>query len=181
MSKNPPKGMLFFHFLLKDLYYINSPGYKYRLRAFILSLGMIRIRINSESRKLINKRYKASIKAQISRDPADWSVYERLRNVTKELRMAEANYWSASKLNDSRSGSKEFWNVVKLLTGKSAKSKPVGPIMCEQKELVVEDSTTAAPLTFSFQQLGKNLPNLSHRGRLTLILLFIELPLQWVI
>ena len=41
------------------------------------------------------KRCKALIKAQISRDPADWSVYERLRNdVTKELRMAEANYWS---------------------------------------------------------------------------------------
>ena len=108
--------------------------------------------MNSEIRKLINKRYKASIKAQISRDPAYWSVYERLRNVT-ELRMAEANYWSASKLNDSRSGSKEFWNVVKLLTGKSAKLKPVGPIMSEQKELVVEDSTTAASLTFSFQQL----------------------------
>ena len=133
--------------------------------------------MNSEIRKLINKRYKTSIKAQISRDPADWSVYERLRNVTKELRMAEANYWSASKLNDSRSGSKEFWNVVKLLSGKSAKLKPVGPIMSEQKELVVEDSTTAAPLTFSFQQLGRNLPNLSHRGTLTLILLFIELPL----
>ena len=116
--------------------------------------------MNSEIRKLMNERYKASIKAQISRDPADWSVYERLRNVTKELRMAEANYWSASKLNDSRSGSKEFWNVVKQLTGKSAKSKPVGPIMHEQKELVVEDSTTAAPLTFSFQQLRKNLPNL---------------------
>ena len=55
----------------------------------------------------MNKRYKASIKAQISRDPADWSDCERLRNVTKELRMAEANYWS-SKLSDSRSGSKEF-------------------------------------------------------------------------
>ena len=63
--------------------------------------------------------------------------------------MAEANYWS-SKLNDSRSGSKEFWNVVKLLTGKSAKSQPIGPIMYEQKELVVEDSTKAAPLTFFF-------------------------------
>ena len=63
--------------------------------------------------------------------------------------MAEANYWS-SKLNDSRSGSKEFWNVVKLLTGKSAKSRPIGPIMYEQKELVVEDSTKAAPLTFFF-------------------------------
>lgn len=92
--------------------------------------------------------------------------------------MAEANYWS-SKINDSRSGSKEFWTVVKLLTGKSAKSKQVGPIMYEQKEIVVEDSTKAAPLTFSFQQLGKNLSNLSHRGTLTLILLFfIELPLQ---
>ena len=60
-----------------------------------------------------------------------------------------------------------------LLTGKSAKSKPIGPIMYEHKEIVVEYSTIAAPLTFSFQQLGKNLPNLSHRGRLTLILLFL--------
>ena len=67
----------------------------------------------------------------------------------------------------------EFWNVVKLLTGKSAKSNQVGPIMYEQKEIVVGDSTKAAPLTFSFQQLGKNLPNLSHRGKLTLILLFL--------
>ena len=58
--------------------------------------------------------------------------------------MAETNYWS-SKLNDRRSGSKEFWNVVKLSTGKSAKSKPIGPIMYEQKEIVVEDSTKAAP------------------------------------
>ena len=71
----------------------------------------------------MNKRYKALIKAQNSRDPADWSVHGRLRNdVTKELRMAEANYWS-SKLNDTRSGSKEFWNVVMLLTGKSRKKK----------------------------------------------------------
>ena len=70
--------------------------------------------------------------------------------------MAEANYWS-SKLNDSRSGSKEFWNVVKLLTGTSAKSQPIGPIMYEQKELVVEDSTKAAPLTFFFSTIGKEL------------------------
>ena len=54
-------------------------------------------------------------------------------DVTKELRMAEANHWT-SKLNDTSSGSKEFWNVVKLLTGKSPKSKPIGPIMNEQKE-----------------------------------------------
>ena len=55
----------------------------------------------------MNKRYKAFIKAQIFRDPAVWSVYGRLRNdITEELRMAEANYQS-SKLNDTRSGSKE--------------------------------------------------------------------------
>ena len=64
--------------------------------------------MNSKIRKLMNKRCKALIMTQISRDPADWSVYRSLRNnVTKELRMAEANYWS-SKLNDTRSGSKEF-------------------------------------------------------------------------
>ena len=49
---------------------------------------------------------------------------------------------------------------MKQLTSKSAKSKPIGLIMYEQKESVVEDSKKAAPLTFSFQQLEKNLPNL---------------------
>ena len=79
----------------------------------------------------MNKRYIALIKAKISRDPAYWSVYRRLRNdVIKELRMAEANYWS-SKLNGTKSDSKEFWNVVMRLTGKSAKSKPIGPIYYE--------------------------------------------------
>ena len=79
----------------------------------------------------MNKRYIALIKAKISRDPAYWSVYRRLRNdVIKELRMAEANFWS-SKLNGTRSGSKEFWNVVMRLTSKSAKSKPIGPIYYE--------------------------------------------------
>jgi len=113
--------------------------------------------MNSKIRKLMNKRYKALIKAQISRDPADWSVYRRLRNdVTKELRMAEANYWS-SKLNDTRSGSKEFWNVVKQLTGKSAKSKPIGPIMNEQKELVFEDSKKADTFNVFFSTIGKEL------------------------
>ena len=81
----------------------------------------------------MNKRYKALFKVQISRDPVDWSVYIRLRNdVKKELRMAEANYWS--RLNGTRSGSKGFWNVVKRLTGKSAKSTRIGPTMNEQKE-----------------------------------------------
>ena len=87
--------------------------------------------MNSKIRKIMNKRYRALIKAQISRVPAYWSVYRRLRNdVIKELRMAEANYWS-SKLTGTRSGSKEFWNVVMRLTGKSGKSKPIGPIYYE--------------------------------------------------
>ena len=45
--------------------------------------------MNSKIRKMMNKRYRALIKAQISRVPAYWSVYRRLRNdVIKELRMA---------------------------------------------------------------------------------------------
>ena len=69
--------------------------------------------------------------------------------------MAEANYWSASKLNDSRSGSEEFWNVVKLLTCKSAKSKPIGPIMNEHKELIFEDSKIAHTFNVFFSTIGK--------------------------
>ena len=108
----------------------------------------------------MNKRYKALFKVQISRDPVDWSVYIRLRNdVKKELRMAEANYWS-SKLNGTRSGSKGFWNVVKRLTGKSAKSKRIGPTMNEQKELVFEDSKKADTFNVFFSTIGKELDQL---------------------
>ena len=108
----------------------------------------------------MNKRYKALFKAQIARDPVDWSVYRRLRNdVTKELRMAEANYWS-SKLNGTRSGSKGFWNVVKRLTGKSAKSKRIGSTMNEQKELVFEDSKKADTFNVFFSTIGKELDQL---------------------
>ena len=122
----------------------------------------------------MNKRYKALIKAQNSRDPADWSVHRRLRNdVTKELRMAEANYW-CSKLNDTRSGSKEFWNVVMLLTGKSRKSKLIGRIMNEQKELLFEDSKKSCPFNVFFSTVKKKL----DKSFTPLILLFIELPLQ---
>jgi len=111
--------------------------------------------MNSKIRKLMNKRCNALIMTQISRNPADWSVYRSLRNnVTKELRMTETNYWS-SKLNDTRSGSKEFWNVVKLLTCKSAKSKPIGPIMNEHKELVFEDSKIADTFNVFFSTIGK--------------------------
>ena len=39
--------------------------------------------MNSKIRKLMNKCYKALIKAQISRDPANWSVYRRLTRVTR--------------------------------------------------------------------------------------------------
>lgn len=103
----------------------------------------------------MNKRYIALIKAKISRDPAYWSVYRRLRNdVIKELRMAEANFWS-SKLNGTRSGSKEFWNVVMRLTSKSAKSKPIGPIMNEHKELIFEDSKIAHTFNVFFSTIGK--------------------------
>ena len=63
------------------------------LKGVYLDPWMIRIIMNSKIRKLMNKRDKGLIKAQIFRDPADWSVYGRLRkDVTKELGMAEANY-----------------------------------------------------------------------------------------
>lgn len=87
--------------------------------------------------------------------------------------MAEANYWS-SNLNDCRSGSNVFWNVVKLLTGKSVKSKPRGPIMNGQNELLFEDSKIAD----TFSTIGKDLAK-SFAPREVNIdpTFFIELPL----
>lgn len=67
--------------------------------------------------------------------------------------MAQANYWS-SKLNSTRSGSKEFWKFVKRLTDKSTKPKPIRPIMNEQKELVFGDSDT---FNVFFSTIGKEL------------------------
>ena len=85
-------------------------------------------------------------------------------DVTKELRMAEANHWT-SKLNDTRSGSKEFWNVVKLLTGKSPKSKPIGPIMNDQKEdtFSVFFSTFGKELAKSFTPMEVNIDPTFYR------------------
>ena len=78
--------------------------------------------------------------------------------------MAEANHWT-SKLNDTISGSKEFWNVVKLLTGKSPKSKPIGPIMNEQKEdtFNVFFSTFGKELAESFIPMEVNIDPTFYR------------------
>ena len=92
--------------------------------------------------------------------------------------MAETNYWS-SKLNDRRSGSKEFWNVVKLSTGKSAKSKTIGPIMYEQKRNSRRRFYKSCPLNVFFSTIGKELAK-SFTPRDVNIdpTFFIELPLQ---
>ena len=107
----------------------------------------------------MNKRYKALFKAQISRDPVDWSVYRRLRNdVTKELRMAEANYWS-SKLNGTRSGSKGFWNVVKRLTGKSDKFK-----LIDENKTHGADNLSAREMKLVAEELNPCVANLSRQS-----------------
>ena len=43
----------------------------------------------------MNKRYKLLVKAQASHNADDWNNSRRLRNqVSKEMKIAEANYWS---------------------------------------------------------------------------------------
>ena len=51
--------------------------------------------MNSKIRKIMNKRYKLLVKAQASHNADDWNNSRRLRNqVSKEMKIAEANYWS---------------------------------------------------------------------------------------
>lgn len=51
--------------------------------------------MNSIIRKIMNKRYKMLVRAQASHNADDWDNLRRLRNqVRKEMKIAEANYWS---------------------------------------------------------------------------------------
>lgn len=54
------------------------------------------------------------------------------------MKIAEAKYWS-TKMQNKSSGSKDFWNLVKSMTGKAKTTKQIGPIMNEEKELVFDD------------------------------------------
>ena len=113
--------------------------------------------MNSDIRKLMNKRYKLLVKAQASNNPDDWNSYRKLRNqVSKEMKIAEANYWS-TKMQNKSSGSKEFWNLVKRMTGKAKTTKQIGPIMNEEKELVFDDLEKANTFNVFFSTIGEKL------------------------
>ena len=69
--------------------------------------------MNSNIRKMMNRRYNLLVKAQASHNADDWNHHRRLRNqVGKEMKIAEANYWS-TKMQNENSGSKEVWKLVK--------------------------------------------------------------------
>ena len=63
--------------------------------------------MNSEIRKLMNKRYKQLLKAQKTKQPNDRRKFKELRNnVNKALRKAGAEYWNKT-LNKAEKGSSE--------------------------------------------------------------------------
>lgn len=88
----------------------------------------------------------------------DWNAYKRKRNeVTSILRTAERNYWKSSLDEAKQSGSKDFWKIVRRLTGKEKDNKKIGPIENDEKVLVYTDKEKAEAFNNYFTDIGKNL------------------------
>ena len=125
--------------------------------------------MNGEIRRLMNKRYKQLKKAQQTKDPKEYDKYKILRNkVNIELKRAESQYWKKLlKIKDKRS--KDFWKVIKKMTGRERKVKRMGPLIDSNNKLVNEKaeimnkffSTIGQELLSNFKTLdhGVNIPN----------------------
>ena len=107
--------------------------------------------------KLMNQRYRKLKKAQRMKDPKDREEYIKLRNkVNIELRKAESLYWKRL-LEEKENGSKDFWKIVKKMTGRENKVKRIGPIQNEMEELIYDDTEKAETMNRFFSSVGKQL------------------------
>eukprot|EP00112_Aurelia_sp_Birch-Aquarium-sp1_P014347 Seg309.5 transcript_id=Seg309.5/GoldUCD/mRNA.D3Y31 product="RNA-directed DNA polymerase from mobile element jockey" protein_id=Seg309.5/GoldUCD/D3Y31 len=113
--------------------------------------------ITTDIRKEINKRYNLLNKAQSSKLPSDWQAYKKARNhVTSLLRMAEMKYWE-KELEEAYGNSKNFWSVVKKMTGKNKINNKIGPIENDEKVLEYEDKEKATAFNSYFSKVGEKL------------------------
>ena len=113
--------------------------------------------VDGNIRKLINQRYRKLQKAQRMKDPKDREEHIKLRNkVNIELRKAESLYWKRL-LEEKENGSKDFWKIVKKMTGRENKVKRIGPIQNEMEELIYDDTEKAETMNRFFSSVGKQL------------------------
>ena len=145
-----------------DNYWIMEKLYKDVAKDF-LPTRTVKVKTNSlpwvdgNIRKLMNQRYRKLQKAQRTKDPKDREEYIKLRNkVNIELRKAESLYWKRL-LEEKENGSKDFWKIVKKMTGRENKVKRIGPIQNEMEELIYDDTEKAETMNRCFSSVGKQL------------------------
>ena len=113
--------------------------------------------MNGDIRKLMNKRYKLLKQAQKTQDPEDFEKYKALRSqVNIALRKAESKYWK-DLLKSKDKGSRDFWKIVKKMTGKERQDKRMGPLRDSDNNLVLDDSKKAETLNNFFSTIGEKL------------------------
>ena len=101
----------------------------------------------------MNQRCRKLQKAQRTKDPKDREEYIKPRNkVNIELRTAESQYWKRL-LEEKENGSKDFWKIVKKMTGRENKVKRMGPIQNEKAELIYDDTEKAETMNRFLHQL----------------------------
>ena len=106
--------------------------------------------VDGNIRKLMNQRYRKLQKAQRTKYPKDREEYIKLRNkVNIELRTAESQYWKRL-LQEKENGSKDFWKIVKKMTGRENKVKRICPIQNEKAELMYDDTEKAETMNRFF-------------------------------
>ena len=96
--------------------------------------------MNSEIRKLINKRFKQLERYRRTKEETDKERYKEIKNkVTKELRIAEQTHWKKLlEKCDSLGG--EFLKIYNKMTCKEKKQKRIGPIKNHHGVLVFDDT-----------------------------------------
>ena len=83
--------------------------------------------MNGDIRKLMNKRYKLLKQTQKTKDPED---FEKCR---------------------------DFWKIVKKMTGKERQDKRMGPLRDSDNNLVLDDTKKAETLNNFFSTIGEKL------------------------
>ena len=99
---------------------------------------------------LMNQRYRKLQKAQRTKDPKDREEYIKLRNkVNIKRRAAESQNWKRLS-EEQENESKDFWKIVKKMTGRENKVKRIGPIQNEKAKLIYDDTEKAETMNRFF-------------------------------
>ena len=111
--------------------------------------------VNTDIRKLLNKRYKFLKIWQQTKDPAAHTTYKEARNLANiTMRKAEAEYWRGEFSNVSNS--KDFWKLVKKVYRKTKVTK-IGPLQDDQGTIQTSDLLKSELMNNYFATVGEQL------------------------